>query len=542
MVSASGYKVLSSCSVSCQPEGNAAGLGDLPKLCYEGKRRNDVTDKPSETKTERKTPGPDVAGLKQRAKKGVVILILRSVSVQLIYLAGMVLLARLLDPRDFGVFAIVQFALQFFGHFGDTGFGAALVQQTAEPTQDELSSVFFFQLLLSSVIIVGVWFGADGLQVLWQDLPEGTTWLLRAISITLLLTCLRVIPSLLMERHLQFGRLAFVEIFQSMAFYVVAVAFAFGGYGVWSLVAGVVAQGAVGVLGAYIARPFLPRLVCRWALLKPIVRFGIPFQLKTIVGFANSAVTPLYGGAVLGTRAVGFVNWAQGVAYYPLRLVEVMARVSFPLFSRFKDDAALLAKSLGRSIHLCALVTFFVVGLFLGLGPQVIEVIYTAKWMPALPLLYVFAGAISIGFLSPLVAAAFDAMGQPKVFMKLAFGWTLINWIAVPIGSYLGGMVGFTLGYSVHVVVGNLVVIALLVKEVPQIKLWPQVRAGLLGALAVWAFGAYLAAPYADSVVGFCLAVVLALFIFTLIVLALDPATLVEIRGLARGKLEDGTD
>jgi O-antigen/teichoic acid export membrane protein len=500
-----------------------------------------VTDNPRKKDEESSAESPGVAGLKQRARKGVLVLILRSVSVQLIYLAGMVLLARLLEPTDFGVFAIVQFALQFFGHFGDTGFGAALVQQTGAPTREELSSVFFFQLFLSIVIIALVWYGAEGLHLLWTDLPEGTTWLLRAISITLLLTCLRVVPSLLMERHLEFGRLALVEVSQSLAFYLVAVAFAFGGYGVWSLVAGVVAQGVVGVVGAYIARPFIPRLICRWTLLRPIIRFGIPFQLKTIVGFANAAVTPLYGGAVLGTKAVGFVNWAQGVAYYPLRLVEVMARVSFPLFSRFKNDEELLAKSLGRSIHLCALVTFFVVGVFLGLGPQVIEVIYTAKWMPALPLLYIFAGAISIGFLSPLVGAAFDAMGQPKVFMKLAFGWTLINWVAVPIGSYLGGMIGFTAGYAVHVVVGNLVVIALLVKEVPLIKLWPQVRAGLLGAVAVWAFGAYLAAPYANSIVGFCLAVVLALFIFALIVLALDRKTLAEIKAMAGGgRMDEG--
>src|SRR4051794_31103425 len=98
---------------------------------------------PVEPLTDSGSSGEDVETIKHRARRGVLILALRTVLVQIAVLGGQVALARLLDPRDFGVFAIVQFALSFFTFFGDAGLGASLIQKKIAPTHRELSSVFF---------------------------------------------------------------------------------------------------------------------------------------------------------------------------------------------------------------------------------------------------------------------------------------------------------------------------------------------------------------------------------------------------------------
>jgi len=74
----------------------------------------------------------------------------RTVSQQIVILGGNVYLARLLGPGEFGAFWIVQFALSFFTLFGDVGLGAALIQKKDAATQDELSSVFWSQILLAA--------------------------------------------------------------------------------------------------------------------------------------------------------------------------------------------------------------------------------------------------------------------------------------------------------------------------------------------------------------------------------------------------------
>ena len=73
-----------------------------------------------------------------------------------------------------------------------------------------------------------------------------------------------------------------------------------------------------------------------------------------------------------------------------------------------------LAAEIERTIVVCANATLFFVGLCLGIGPPMVDIIYSAKWLPAFPALYVYSLAIAIGFLSSIVASALDALGRPK--------------------------------------------------------------------------------------------------------------------------------
>src|SRR6185436_5525354 len=112
--------------------------------------------------------------------------------------------------------------------------------------------------------------------------------------------------------------------------------------------AGVLAQGAAGVVLAYAFHPFRPELALDRDLLRPILKFGVPFQLNRAVGFVNAAVTPIYAGSKLGSRPLGLLTWAQNTAYFPLKLVEIVGRIAFPLYSRLQHDKALLGESFGR--------------------------------------------------------------------------------------------------------------------------------------------------------------------------------------------------
>ena len=430
----------------------------------------------------------DTETLKHRARRGVVALVARGTIVQVAHLGGTVALARLLHPEDFGIFTIVQFVVAFFAYFGDAGLGAALIQQHGVPTQRRLSSVFSLQVVLSGLVVIGVSLAAGPITGLWHDLPAATSWVLRALSVSLLLTCIRVVPSILMEREMLFGRLSVIEVVQILSYYVAGVGLAWAGYGVWALVASVVTQSVVGAVGCYIARPWRPDPVLDLDEIRGIIRFGVAYQVKGVVGFVNTAVVPIYAGITLGARAVGFIEWGQSTAFFPLKLVDVMARVSFPLLSRLRHDRALFAQTLERSVQLCAMGTLLMVGLFLGIGPGVTRVIYSAQWLPGLPLLYIYALAISIGFLSPLIAPALDALGKPHVFAWIAIGWTVINWIAIPIATHWG-VVGFAAGYSVHIVVGNLAIVVVLWRLVPEARLWHRISAPIAGSVAVAAFG-----------------------------------------------------
>jgi O-antigen/teichoic acid export membrane protein len=470
-------------------------------------------------------PEAYAAGLQRRAKLGAVALAIRTILVQLAILVGGVALRRELAVADFGAIAIAQVTLQFLFYFGDAGFGGALIQKDQEPSQRELSSIWCLQLLIAATIVGVIWIAAPWMVEFWPDLAQSGVWLFRALSVNLLLTAARVVPTVLMERELQYTRLSILEVLLVVPYYGVALILARAGWGLFAIVAAILVQGAFGVVGAFAMRPWRPSLMIDRHALRPILRFGVAFQLKNVVGFASSAITPVYAGRALGQAQLGLLGWAQETAYFPLKLVEIISRISFPLYSRLQNDRELLASLVERSVQLCAMGTLFFVGLVLGLGPNIAVVIYTSKWLPAVPMLYVYAVSIAFGFLTPLVAPLFDALGNPKLNLKFSIGWTVAIAVLVPLTTPRWGALGYSIGYCLPVVVGNCGVLYVLKRQLPKLRVWVRLRASSAGALIVALLGRYLLAPWAAAPHKLLLAVLAEMAAFALTMTLLDRSS-----------------
>jgi O-antigen/teichoic acid export membrane protein len=268
------------------------------------------------------------------------------------------------------------------------------------------------------------------------------------------------------------------------------------------------------------------------------LKFGIAFQTKGIVGFINGATIPLFAGTTLGRYELGIVTWSQNTAFFPLKLVEILGRVNFPLLSRMQHDPRAFARTLEQSIQICAVVTFFFVALFVGLGPSIVSVMFGNRWVPALPTLYVFAAVLSIGFLAPIIGGALDAIGKPQIVTRLALGWTLLNWIAVVVAMQIKqSALSFSLGYGVHVVVGNLVVVMIVKRLVPDARFFPRLRAGVIASVVTGATGRWLLLGWSRQGPAQLSVSILAAAATFLAVLALfDRTAITELLSLVRRK------
>jgi O-antigen/teichoic acid export membrane protein len=484
----------------------------------------------------------DVVALQRRARVGVMSLIARTTALQLIVLGGDIYLRRRLEPADFGLYAIVQFALAIFMQFGDVGLASALIRQSATPSRRELSSAWCLQMLVASTMTGVLWIGAPLMLDFWPDMSKDGIWVLRALSVDLLLSSARLTPTLLMERELQYGRLSVLDVMLSVTYYAAAVWLASAGHGVMSLAYAVLIRSTCGVIGAHLLRPFRPALVLDWALIRPTMHFGVRFQLKSIVGFLVSAIAPVYCGRVLGQAQLGFINLGQSTAFFPMRLVEVMARVSFPLFSRLQHEPRAFAATLERGVMISAMGTLFFIGLALGLGPELIQVIYGAKWLPALPIFYVFAVALGIGFLHPVVAPALDALGKPGLNLKLMIGWTVAILALVVLLTPRYGMLGFAIGYCTPMVLGNFVVLLILKQLVPEAHLWPRTRALLLGCIAEMLLGRLVLLPLCTGVLSLTGGILSCLATFLGVVALLDRSAVKEVTALIKSNVAKPKD
>ncbi|MCC6649259.1 MAG: oligosaccharide flippase family protein [Polyangiaceae bacterium] len=471
---------------------------------------------------------------RRRALIGGVALALRTALAQLVVLGGTIVLARRLSPRDFGAFAIIQFALSFLTVFGDAGLGGALVQKKTAPTREELSSVFWVQLALGGAVLLVAAIAAEGLRLVWGDLPPSAPWILRALAVNFALVAARAVPMISMERELMFVRLAAIDLVGSLSFYLVACGMALAGFGMWSLVAGVLAQGALGTLLAFAMRPVFPSLVWDGAAVRRLLRFGVPHQLKFVVGFAGGATTPLLCGALLGAEAVGLIQWAQTTGFFPIRLVEIVSRVSFPLYARLQDDRPALTRQIDRSVAICAAGAFAFAAVIFALGPAFVSIVYSSKWLPALPMLYLFAGSITVGSFVPLVAPALDALGKPKIMLYQAIVTMLAAWAAAVPLALTHGAVGFVAGSVALMVAGNVVMAWVVRRELPALRIArPFVAPSLIAIGVAWA-GRRWALPRVEGPLTLTAAIVGVIVVFAIALLAVDRELLGEARLIAR--------
>ena len=391
----------------------------------------------------------DLTEIKNRSLIGIGVLLRRQVLIKVISFISGIILARLLVPEIFGIYAIVAFVVQFFSVFGDVGLGAALIQKKGELNKVELSSTFWLQQMLVWVVIIIVIIIAPLAVKVYPSLnPEGV-WLIRAMAFSFMFSSLKTIPAILMERNLDFNRIAWVDIGENVVFYVVAISFALAGFGAWAFILAAVIRSVIGTLIIYLLSSWRPSFHFEFVSVKELVRFGLPYQGNSILGFIKDAVTPLFVGAYAGAAAVGYVNWARTFAFAPLMLSESFGRVAFPAFSKIQQNKELLGRAIERSIRMITLAMFPITTMMIALGPDITRVIFTDKWMPGIWAFYLYCTSpIVVGVMLPMYSAIL-ALGRSKILLKMTGVLLLLEWgMGVPF-VILFGFTGIALNQPI---------------------------------------------------------------------------------------------
>ncbi|HSX18658.1 MAG TPA: oligosaccharide flippase family protein [Candidatus Saccharimonadales bacterium] len=366
----------------------------------------------------------------KRAIAGIVAFIISGFFIQLFNIFGNLALSIILDPAVFGIFAIVSSLLNILVYFSDIGLAAALVQKKEEPTQGDLTSTFTLQqIIIFTIVILGLLFSQSIAK--FYKLDSDGLMLLRVLFFSLILSSLKTIPSILLERKLNFVKLIIPQIVENVVFFVTAVTLALLGHGVASFTWAVLARGIVGLYLIYALSPWMPRVGLNKLSTKNLTSFGLPFQLNSTIALIKDDLLTVFLGKVLTFAEVGYIGWAQQWAFRPLRFfMDSVNRVIFPAYSRLQDHKEDLAKAVEKSIFF---VTFFVYPSLFGLiaiAPNLVSLIPRyQKWEPALPLLYLFAINAVFSAVSTTCTNALFATGRPKIVLKFMVFWTSATWI-----------------------------------------------------------------------------------------------------------------
>lgn len=399
--------------------------------------------------------------VKSRAVKGVLTLTGRTFMLQVMAFISTFLLTVLLDPKDYGVFFGVSAVINFFAYFSDIGLAAALIQKKEKPTDKDLKTTFTLQQLLVFLVIVIVIVGTPFVKN-WYNLSQEAIYLFWSLGISLLLSSLKTIPSILLERKLEFGKLVIPQIVETLLFNLVAVYLAWRGFGITSFTIAVLVRSVSGLVIMYILQPWVPGVSFSKKSLQGLLKFGLPYQTNTFLAVLKDDGMTAFLAGIIGPAGIGLLGWAQKWAFAPLRFfMDQVIKVTFPAYSRMQDNKDELSKAINKSIFfISALVFPSLVGLVI-VAPVLTEVIPKyEKWQPALFALSLFSINAAWAAITTPLTNVLNATGKIKTTFKLMIMWTGLTWAVVPALAYLYGTNGAAGGSAI---VGTSSIVAILV-------------------------------------------------------------------------------
>jgi O-antigen/teichoic acid export membrane protein len=388
----------------------------------------------------------------------VVALGTRQIFVHGFNLVGNIMLARLLSPTDFGVYAVVIFLITFLGTFGGTGLASNLIRSPEAPSEEEYASVFAAQQSILVVVTAVLLLISPKITRLYH-LPPNYVWLFWLAAISLLITSFMVIPQIKLERELAFSKLAVAEVWQAAAFNGCAILLAWKHWGGMAFSIALLVRALTGVFVLFAVEPWIPKWHWNWYLIRKNLSFGFYYQLSQVASLVKDAISPILIGLVLGAASVGYISWASMVASYPVLALMVLQRVYLPVFSRLQHEPATLKRFVEKVIlatnGIAAPVSVFLLALIVPIS----NLVYGSKWDTAIPIFVLFwVTNLFTPTATPLLALL-NTMGASRIVFAFTILWMLLTWaIGIPLVLWLGA-IGLAIA-NICVQLSNLVLFA----------------------------------------------------------------------------------
>ncbi|QQS38662.1 oligosaccharide flippase family protein [Candidatus Woesebacteria bacterium] len=387
--------------------------------------------------------------VKERAVKGIIVLTGRTFLLQIMALIASIFLGIFLSPAEFGVFFVVSAVVNFLAYFSDVGLAAALIQTKKEVTDADLKTTFTVQQFIVITLLVVLFVFVPYFEAYYNLSHEGVL-LFYALGISLLMSSLKTIPSVLLERELNFSRLVLPQVLETVVYHLVAVYFAWKGYGISAFTYAVLLRGIVGLIAMYLLKPWLPGLKFSKYSLKKLLKFGVPYQANTFLATIKDDGLTAFLGGILTPAGLGYLGWAQKWAKYPLRLfMDNVLKVTFPAFSRMQDSRDHLSNSVTRSIFFLCFLVFPSLAGFMILAPTLTEIIPRyEKWLPALVPLYIIGIDTVFATVTTQLTNTLNAIGKITVTFRLMIMWSVLAWVLIPVLALNFGYIGAAVGYA----------------------------------------------------------------------------------------------
>ncbi len=353
------------------------------------------------------------------------------------------LLTILLSPKIFGIYFTVLAIIAILNYFSDIGLAASLIQKK-DITDDDIKTTFTIQQTLI-LTIVSIGFLASSFIQSFYDLPQEGIYLFWALLFAFFISSLKTIPSILLERKIQFQKIVIVQIVENTVFYITVMTLALLKYDLMSFTFAVILRSITGLILIYSLSFWVPKIGISIKSVKTLLSFGVPFQASSFLALFKDELLILYLGKILGFESLGYIGWAKKWAETPIRIImDNISKVLFPVFSRIQHDTQKISRLIQKILfYQTTILAPSILGIALIMNNFIEIIPKYSKWAPALPLLYIFCISAFLSSYSTPFINMFNALGKVRISFKFMLAWTIATWVLTPILTQTFGLFGF---------------------------------------------------------------------------------------------------
>ena len=374
--------------------------------------------------------------LKKKAAFGMVwTSIQRFAGMGIRFISG-IILARLLTPDDYGCIGMLSIFMVVANSFVDGGFASALIQKK-KPTQEDYSTVFFFNLGMS-VLMYAILFVSAPAIARFYKMPLLCS-VLRVQGLVLLIHAFSIIQSNQLRKQFRFKKIAIVTLASSIISLSITIFLAYKGFGVWALVTMNLLSAFIPALVYWLTNKWHPLWVFSKTSFKELFNFGFFMFLTHIINNTCNNIQGLLIGRFYSPATMGYYSKAKSTEELASTSIShVMGQVTYPLYAEYQHDIPMLINAIKRITSSISYLTFPLMLLLILLAKPIFILLYSERWLDSVPYFQILCLAGIAICLQGVNYQAIAAVGKSKVM----FSWTVIK-RAIGLALVVGGLAAF---------------------------------------------------------------------------------------------------
>lgn len=355
--------------------------------------------------------------LKQKTVKGVFWSSVERFSVQGIQFLVMIIMARLLTPKDYGLVGMVAIFISVAQSLVDSGFSQALIRKQNR-TETDNSTVFYFNIVVGA-LLYSILFAIAPWVADFYDSPELTA-LMRVVCLSVVFNSLVVVQRALLTVNIDFKTQAKASLTAAIVSGVVGIGMAYSGFSYWSIVAQQLVNLGLNTLLLWIFARWRPRLIYSWNSFRVLFTFGSKLMASGLLDVVYRNMYLLVIGKLFTASSLGYYTRAHQFAEFPSsNLTSIIQRVTYPVLCQIQDDNERLALIYRRFLRVSAFLIFPLLAGLSAVSEPFILLLLKEQWLFAATLLKIICFSMMWIPIHAINLNLLQVKGRSDLFLKL---------------------------------------------------------------------------------------------------------------------------